>query len=98
MDVMINETKMNLPPDVATWGDLLDWVEMNQLKPGQCITRVMFQGKEEIQYRNSLLCDRGIEEVGPVQIESGEFDTVVKETFTELQKEIGLALENIRDI
>jgi hypothetical protein len=98
MDVTINKTKMNPPPQVATWGDLLDWVETKQLKPGQCITRVMFQGQEEIQYRQPSVCSQGIQDVGSVYIESGEFDTVVKETFYELQTEIALALENTHDI
>ncbi|HLQ77934.1 MAG TPA: hypothetical protein VK210_11300 [Terriglobia bacterium] len=98
MDVTINKTKIDLPPGVATWGDLLDWVETRQLKPGQCITRVLFQGQEEIQYRQPSVCSQGIRDVGPVQIESGEFDLVVKETFAELQTEIALALNNTRDI
>jgi hypothetical protein len=60
MDVRIDETKIDPPSDVTTWGDLLDWVETKQLKPGKCITRVMFQGEEEIQYRLPALCNRGI--------------------------------------
>lgn len=98
MDVMINETKMNPPAGLATWGDLLDWVETKHLKPGQCITRVMFGGQEEIQYRHPSICEEGIQEFGQVQIESGNFDTVVKETFSELQTELALALESTRDI
>jgi hypothetical protein len=98
MDVIIDETKIDPPSDVATWGDLLDWVETKQLKPGKCITRVMFHGREEIQYRLPSLCDRAIQEVGQVQIEIGEFDTVVKETLSELQTELASALENTREI
>ena len=85
MDVRIDETRISPPSDVTTWGDLLDWVETKQLKPGKCITRVMFHGEEEIQYRLPSLCERQIREVGAVQIEVGEFDTVVKETLAELQ-------------
>ena len=98
MDVTIDETKINLPSDIATWGDLLDWVETKQLKPGKCITRVMIHGEEELQYRQPSLCNRGIQDVGQVQIEVGEFDAVVKETLSELQGEIALALENTHDI
>ena len=98
MEVIIDETKINPPADVTTWGDLLDWVETKQLKPGKCITRVMFHGEEEIQYRLPALCDREIHEVGQVQIEIGEFDTVVKETLAELQIELAAALENTREI
>jgi len=98
MDVRIDETRINPPADVTTWGDLLDWVETKQLKPGKCITRVMFHGEEEIQYRLPALCDREIRDVGEVQIEVGEFDTVVKETLAELQTELANALENTRDI
>jgi hypothetical protein len=98
MDVRIDEMKINPPSDVTTWGDLLDWVETKELKPGKCITRVTFQGEEEIQYRLPALCNREIHDVGDVQIELAEFDTVVKETMSELQTEIDGALENTRDI
>jgi hypothetical protein len=98
MDVTIDETRIEPPLGIATWGELLEWLETKQLKPGKCITRVMFHGQEEIQYRQPSLCNRHIQDVGHVQIEVGEFDTVVKETFSELQTEIGLALETTRDI
>jgi len=98
MDVKIDEIQINPPSDLTTWGDLLDWVETKQLKPGKCITRVMFQGEEEIQYRLPALCNREIHDVGDVQIEVGEFDTVVRETMSELQTEIDGALENTRDL
>ena len=98
MDVRIDEARINPPSDLTTWGDLLDWVETKQLKPGKCITRVMFQGEEEIHYRMPELCDREIEDVGDVQIEVGEFDTVVRETMAELQTEIAGALANAREI
>jgi len=98
MNVRIDETPINPPSDISTWGDLLDWVETKQLKPGKCITRVMFHGEEEIQYRMPALCNREIEDVGEVQIEVGEFDTVVRETLAELQTELARALENTRDI
>jgi hypothetical protein len=98
MNVRIDETKINPPADLATWGDLLDWIETKQLKPGKCITRVTFQGEEEIQYRQPALCNREIQEVGEVQIEVGEFDAVIRETLGELQTEIAAALENTRDI
>jgi len=98
MDVRIDETIINPPSEVITWGDLLDWVETKQLKPGKCITRVMFQGEEEIQYRQPALCERVIQDVGEVQIEVGEFDTVIRETLAELQTELAAALENTREI
>ena len=98
MDMTIDETVIVPPPDLETWGELLEWVETKQLKPGKCITRVMFQGQEEIEYRLPSLCRRLIHEVGTVNIESGEFTTVVQETLTELQSEIQIALQNIREI
>jgi len=98
MDVMIDETVIVPPSELQTWGDLLDWVETRQLKPGKCITRVTLQGQEEIEYRKPVLCRRIIQEVGPVHIESGEFAAVVQETLAELQTEIELALKNTREI
>jgi len=98
MTVTIDTTKVDPPAELATWGDLLEWIETKQLKPGKCITRVMFHGQEELQYRQPASCNRGIQEVGEVQIDVGEFDAVVKETLSELQIEIAAALENTRDI
>src|SRR6185295_3727603 len=98
MTVTIDTTKVDPPAELATWGDLLEWIETKQLKPGKCITRVMFHGEEELQYRQAASCNRGIQEVGEVQIDVGEFDAVVKETLSELQIEIAAALENTRDI
>jgi hypothetical protein len=98
MDVTIDELVIVPPSELETWGEILEWVETKKLKPGNCITRVTIQGQEEIEYRQPSLCGRVLQEVGPVNIESGEFSTVVQETFAELQSEIELALKNTRDI
>ncbi len=96
MEVTIDDTRIEPPADVETWGDLLDWVETRQLKPGKCITRVLFHGEEEIQYRQPAVCERVIHEVGQVNIESGNFDQVVAETMVELHSEIQRALDQTR--
>ena len=47
MDVTINESSINVPAELGTWGELLDWIEKDYLKAGQCITRVFLAGNEE---------------------------------------------------
>ena len=45
MDVIINENQIDIPVEISTWGDLLDWVETEHLQAGQCITHVYLGGK-----------------------------------------------------
>ena len=40
MDVKINDSQINVTVEISTWGDLLDWIETDYLKAGQCITHV----------------------------------------------------------
>jgi hypothetical protein len=98
MDVMINETAVRIPRTVSTWGDLLDWLETDYLKSGQCITRVFLNGNEEVNYRSSLVCDRELNAVGNINVESGDFDRVVRESLEELDRELKICLEASRDI
>ena len=98
MELIVNETRMNPPSELVTWGDLLDWVETQHLKAGQCITRVAFSGLEEIHYRKPKVCGQDIEAIGPIHIESGEFDVVVRESFAELETELHSALDSTRGI
>jgi len=98
MDVRINETPVNIPAEVSTWGDLLDWIETDYLKSGQCITRVFLAGSEEINYRNNSVCGQDIAAVGQISIESGDFDRVVRESLQELARELNTALESSHQI
>lgn len=96
MELIINDAPMTPPGELTTWGDLLDWLETEHLKAGQCITRVTFAGSEEIQYRKPAILNKGIEAIGSIHIESGEFDTVIRESFEELEVELRSALESTR--
>jgi hypothetical protein len=98
MDVIINETKLALPSNLETWGELLDWVETQHLQSGECITRVLFAGEEELNYRGPAVCDRAIVGDGAIQIESGDFDAVVRESLSELEAELNGALESTRQV
>lgn len=98
MDVIINENSINVPAEIATWGDLLDWLETDYLKAGQCITHVYMGGDESINYRNSLICGQEIESVGNIAVQSGDFDTVVRESLSELDQELKNALASTREI
>ena len=98
MDVTINENQINVPAEVATWGDLLDWLETDHLKAGQCITHVALGGQETLNYRDALICDQEIGSVGNVDVKSGDFDIVVRESMSELDQELKAALASAGEI
>ena len=98
MDVIINENQINVPVDISTWGDLLDWVETAHLQAGQCITHVYLGGNEALNYRDGLVCGQEIAEVGPVAIKSGDFDRVVRESMAELNRELKVSVESAGEI
>ena len=98
MELIVNDTRMTPPSELVTWGDVLDWVETQHLKAGQCITRVEFEGHEEIHYRKPVVCGQDLHGIGAIHIESGEFDTVVRESFAELETELRSALVTTSEI
>jgi hypothetical protein len=98
MDVTINETPINVPVEVATWGDLLDWLETDYLKAGQCITHVFLGGNEALNYRANYICGQEIESVGQIAVESGDFDQVVRESLGELDNELKAAMVSVGEI
>jgi hypothetical protein len=72
---------------------LLNWIETDCLKPGQCITRVFLNAGEEVNYRSAQICEQDIAVVGPVRIESGDFDDVVRESLEELDAALKSSIE-----
>jgi hypothetical protein len=98
MDVIINENQINVPVEISTWGDLLDWIEGDYLKAGQCITHVYLAGNEALNYRDTMVCGREITDVGSVAIKSGDFDRVVRESMAELDQELNASLESAGEI
>jgi len=98
MDVTINETEINVPDDIATWGDLLDWIETDFLKAGQCITHVYLGESEAYNYRDQQVCGQDLSSVGNITIHSGDFDKVVNESLAELDIELRAALAGCEDI
>src|SRR5437868_5234878 len=98
MDVIINQNEINVPAEVSTWGDLLDWIETEHLKAGQCITHVYLGGNEAYNYRDTLVCGQELNDVGNVAIHSGDFDKVVHESMAELEQELKSALESSGEI
>jgi hypothetical protein len=93
MDVMINQSEINVPPRLATWGDLLEWVETEHLKAGQCITHVYLGEDEAHNYRDTAICGQELTNVGNITIHSGDFDRVVHESMAELGLELKKSLE-----
>src|SRR5437773_1889153 len=98
MDVIINENQINVPVEISTWGDLLDWVETDYLRAGQCITHVYLGGNEALNYRDSLVCGKEITDVGLVAIRSGDFDRVVRDSMAELDQELQSSIDSASDI
>ena len=98
MDVTINENEINVPAEIATWGDLLDWVETGYLKAGQCITHVYLDGNEASNYRDRHVCGQELDAVGNVAIRSGDFDKVVTESLGELDQELKNTIESCGEI
>ena len=95
MDVIINENQINVPVEISTWGDLLDWVETDYLRAGQCITHVYLGGNEALNYRDSLVCGKEITDVGLVAIRSGDFDRVVRDSMAELDQELQSSIDSV---
>ena len=98
MDVIINENQIDIPVEISTWGDLLDWVETEHLQAGQCITHVYLGGNEALNYRDALVCGQEITHVEPVAIRSGDFDRVVRESMAELDGELTSSLDSTREV
>jgi hypothetical protein len=98
MDVTINETDINVPTEIATWGDLLTWIETDYLKAGQCITHVFIGGNEAYNYREQLVCGKELDVVGNIAVRSGDFDNVVNESLAELEVELETAASKVGEI
>lgn len=98
MDVTINETEVNVPTELATWGDLLDWIETDYLTAGQCITHVFMGGDEAYNYRDRLFCGRELNNVGDIAVRSGNFDKVVTESLAELDVELHKTAEVLEEV
>lgn len=92
MDVTINGNGIEFPAEIATWGDLLDWIETDYLKAGQCITHVYLSGNETYNYRDRFVCDQDLGELNNVSVVSGDFDEVVHESLEELDRELAKAI------
>ena len=92
MDVTINETEIQIPSYIATWGDLLDWIETDFLKAGECITHVYLGGDEAYNFRDRKVCGQELNSVGNIAIHSGDFDKVVNESLEQLDEELKAAL------
>lgn len=92
MDVKINDRRIKIPSNIATWGNLLDWIETSHLKSGQCITHVLLAGYEMLNYRDPVTCDEELDAVGHVEVKTGDFDDVMRESMEELDRELKSAI------
>jgi hypothetical protein len=93
MDVIINESEINVPVGISTWGELLEWVETDYLKAGQCITHVYLNGNEALNYRDAEMCGENITKVTTVSIKSGDFDAVLRDSMGELDRELDSSMQ-----
>jgi hypothetical protein len=88
MNIRIDHDAVPLPSGLATWGEVLDWLETDYLAQGRCITKVSFGNTEADDYREDAVCNRDLEALDEIDIESGDFDTVVQESLAQLSEEI----------
>jgi hypothetical protein len=98
MDVTINNNRISVPSEIETWGSLLEWIESNYLKAGQCITNVYLGSDETYNYRDRLLCDQDLSSLGTIQVNSGDFDSVVLDSLSELEIELQNTLDSGKEI
>ncbi len=91
---------MDDPDWKATWGKLLEWIERVYITAGHCITRVMMNGNEITEYRAPGMTEQLIEGWGDmsVVVTTGEFDTVVRESLTELESELKKSMASVGEI
>jgi hypothetical protein len=71
MDVIIDDAPLTLPSNVATRGEVLNWIEIEHLDAAQCVTRVLFDGREA-NYRKPTICNQKIHDLHSLLIESGD--------------------------
>ncbi len=91
MKLIINEKEVSVPLTymaIASWGDLLNWIEREHLKAGQCVTNILINGVEEPHYRDYPARDRLLHDINEITVTTGHFDTVVRESLTELDDEL----------
>jgi len=98
MNIRIDENPVALPSGLETWGEALDWLETHYLADGRCIMRVSFGSDEAPDYREDAVCSRGLNALDEIDIESGDFDTVVRESLGELSGEIDRVVEVGRSV
>lgn len=88
MNIRIDQDAVDLPGDLITWGDVLEWLETDYFKAGQCITRVKFGSDEASRYRDERLCQQELNAIEPIDVESGDFDSVIQESLAEIETEL----------
>jgi hypothetical protein len=98
MDVKINNTEIEIPTEIATWGDLLDWIETDHLKSGQCITHVYLGANEACNYRTRSVCDQELGGFTNISVVTGDFDKVVHESLVELERELVNTIAVCQDV
>ena len=98
MNIRVNQDVVEVPGGLATWGDLLDWLETDHLKTGQCITKVSLGEQEALYYRDLDLCGQELQGLSEIDIESGDFDSVVRESLLELDQELNRVVETGSEI
>jgi hypothetical protein len=98
MELTLNRVKIECPAQILVLGELLDWLETNHMPQGHCISRVRLNGKPEMHFQLPRLSQCATEKLQSVDIESGELVQMIRELVSELETELGHALELTRSI
>ncbi len=93
MNIRLNQDPIDVPGQLTTWGELLDWLETDYLTSGQCITSVNIGDQEAMSYRDNSLCGQELGSLEQIDIESGDFDSVVLESLGEPDRELDQVAE-----
>ncbi len=65
----VNGRRHDVPPEVETWGELLDSLEADRSREGTVVTAVRFRGVDEPSFRCTAARDFALGRVSPVDVE-----------------------------
>ncbi len=65
----VNGRRHDVPPELETWGELLDSLEADRSREGTVVTAVRFRGVDEPSFRRTAARDFALGRVSPVDVE-----------------------------
>jgi len=97
MNLTINGTTVEIMSCIATFGELIDWVE-EDLPADQYIVSVSIDGTVLSDYRDDQIFARDITAFGEIAIMTGDLDKVVRVSLAELDQQLKDAIASTSEI